>query len=123
VAIAEAVFGPDHPIVAALLLGNLAGIYLALGQPAEAKPRFERALAIAEAAFGPNHPVVATQLSNLAATCRDLGQPTEAISAITRAERCAAGTLGPHHPMTRSLQQFAESLKGLYGVADDRTDE
>jgi tetratricopeptide (TPR) repeat protein len=47
-AIHEAAYGPDHPVVA-LHLNNLAGILRDLGDLAEARPLQERALAITEA--------------------------------------------------------------------------
>ena len=56
--------GPDHPDVAANL-NNLAALYYAQGDYAQAEPLFKRALAIRERALGPDHPDVATSLNNL----------------------------------------------------------
>lgn len=49
-----------------------------LGQPQQARPLLERALAIDEAVHGPDHPAVAISLGNLAMVLRDLGQPQQA---------------------------------------------
>ncbi|MFI0405385.1 tetratricopeptide repeat protein [Actinomadura sp. 3N508] len=115
--IAEAALGPDHPDVATRL-GNLAATHRALGRATEALPLDQRALAIAEAALGPDHPDVAIGLGNLAATYRDLGRAVESLAAITRAQQCALAALGTQHPTTRSLQQYADHLKDLFGVPD-----
>ena len=59
-------------------MNNLAAILRDLGQPEQARPLQEQALAIIEAAYGPDHPDVATHLNNLAAILRELGQPEQA---------------------------------------------
>ena len=56
-AIAEKALGPEHPNVATSL-NNLAELYRAQGQYAEAEPFYKRALAIWEKALGPEHPSV-----------------------------------------------------------------
>ena len=84
----EAVHGPDHPDVAASL-NNLALILRDLGQPGEARPLLERALAIDEAVYGPDHPEVATDLDNLAMILEDLGQPGTAQQLQERAQAIA----------------------------------
>ncbi|MGS2641800.1 FxSxx-COOH system tetratricopeptide repeat protein [Streptosporangium sp. LJ11] len=101
-AIAEAAYGPDHPIVATLL-GNLAVNFRALGQPGEAVLLEQRALAIAEAAYGPDHPIVATLLGNLAGSFRALGQPGEAVLLEQRALAIAEAAHGPDHPTVATL--------------------
>jgi tetratricopeptide (TPR) repeat protein len=73
-AIAEAAYGPDHPVVAKQL-NNLAQILQDLGDPAGARRLQERALAIYEAAYVPDHPDVATSLNNLALILPDLEDP------------------------------------------------
>jgi tetratricopeptide (TPR) repeat protein len=57
-AIREKALGPDHPDVAASL-NNLAELYRAQGQYAQAEPLYKRSLAIVEKALGPDHPNVA----------------------------------------------------------------
>ncbi|MFB9963838.1 tetratricopeptide repeat protein, partial [Sinosporangium siamense] len=49
----------------AIQLSNLANSLHALGQPGEAVPLLERALAITETAYSPNHPDVATLRNTL----------------------------------------------------------
>ena len=63
-AIAEAVFGLDHPDVA-IYVNNLGSVLRDLGDYAEAKAAFERALAICEAVFGPDHPNVSIIRGNI----------------------------------------------------------
>ncbi len=49
-----------------LKASNLAGLYRAQGQYAQAEPLFQRALHIAEKTLGPEHPDVITIRKNLA---------------------------------------------------------
>ena len=58
-------FGPADPRLATSL-DNLALLYHAQGNYAEAEPLYQRALAIWEKALGAEHPDVATSLNNLA---------------------------------------------------------
>ncbi len=69
-----------------------------MGQPAEARPLAERALAIDEAAYGPDHPTVAIRLSNLALILQDLGQLAEARPLAERALAITEAAYGPDHP-------------------------
>ena len=55
VAIVQATYWPDHPLVATSL-SNLALVHRDLDQPAAAHPLLERVLAIDEATYGPDHP-------------------------------------------------------------------
>ena len=80
---------PDHPDVAASL-NNLAEIYRARGQYAEAEPLYNRSLAIYEKALGPDHPDVATILENLAALYRVTERAEEAETLGQRAARIRA---------------------------------
>ncbi len=63
-AIAEVVYGPDHPAVSNRL-NNLASTLWALGRAGEALPLLLRALAIAEAVYGSEHPSGQTIRYNL----------------------------------------------------------
>ena len=65
-AIDEAAYGPDHPVVA-IRLSNLGRALRDLGQPQNARPLFERALAIGEAARRPDNPAVAIYLNEASA--------------------------------------------------------
>ncbi len=75
--IAEESFEPDHPNVA-VSLHNLALLYYAQGQYAQAEPLYKRSLAIWEKVLGPNHPDVATSLRDLALLYRATQRTTEA---------------------------------------------
>jgi tetratricopeptide (TPR) repeat protein len=59
-------------------LNNLAVLYRAQGQYAQAEPLLKRSLAIREKALGPDHPDVAISLNNLAALYRKSGREKEA---------------------------------------------
>ncbi|MER6827412.1 FxSxx-COOH system tetratricopeptide repeat protein, partial [Streptosporangium sp. NPDC000563] len=112
-AIAEAVYGPDHPDVARSL-GNLASSFRALGRPGEAVPLFQRALAINETAYGPEHPYVAISLGNLANSFSDLGRLGEAVPLFQRALAINETAYGPEHPYVAiSLGNLANSFSDL----------
>ena len=66
-------------------LNNLATLYQAQGQYAQAEPLFKRSLAIKESALGPDHPTVATGLENMAALYRKTGRKGEAEALEKRA--------------------------------------
>ena len=70
-------FGEQDPRLAASL-NNLALLYYAQGQYAEAEPFYQRSLAIWEKALGPEHPDVATILENYADLLRELDRNREA---------------------------------------------
>lgn len=74
---AEKAVAPDHPDVATSL-NNLASIYFAKGQYAEAEPLFNRSLAIREKALRANHPDLATSLENMAELYGKTGREKEA---------------------------------------------
>ena len=57
--------GPEHDKVA-LTINNLAAVHVALVEPGEAKPLFERALAIRRKVLGPDHARVADSILGLA---------------------------------------------------------
>ena len=82
--IREKALGPEHPDVATSL-NNLAVLYRAQGQYAEAEPLYQRALAIRKRVLGPEHPKVATCLENYAILLRNMGRPEEAAPLEARA--------------------------------------
>jgi tetratricopeptide (TPR) repeat protein len=94
---------------------DAAGTYLKVrGQPADAKPLLEQALAIDEAAYGLDHPTVAIDLNNLAQILRDLGQPGEAQPLQERALAIDEAAYGPDHPdVARDLNNLATILRDL----------
>src|ERR1700689_3024551 len=64
VQVAEATFGPAHPITSAAL-SRLGTIYMDMGRYADAEGIFRRALNINEKALGPANAEVAADLANL----------------------------------------------------------
>ena len=64
-AIREKVLGAEHPDTASSL-NNLAGLYYAQGEYAQALPLFQRALAIYEQVLGKDHPHTKTVRENYA---------------------------------------------------------
>ena len=68
-------------------LNNLAMLYRAQGQYAEAEPLYKRSLAIREKALGPDHPDVATSLENMARLYRATKREKEAEELEARAAR------------------------------------
>ena len=85
-----------------------------LGQPGQARPLQERALAIDEAAYGPDHPDVAPDLNNLALILRDLGQPEQARPLQERALAIDEAAYGPDHPnVATDLSNLALILRDL----------
>ncbi|MCZ6661119.1 MAG: tetratricopeptide repeat protein, partial [bacterium] len=87
-AINEKTLGTDHPDVA-LSLNNLALLYFAQGQYAQAEPLYNRALGILEKTV-PNHPNLAALLDNLADLYTNMGRGDEAKKLLDRARRIRA---------------------------------
>jgi tetratricopeptide (TPR) repeat protein len=117
-AIGEAAYGLDHPIVA-VWLGNLGRALNDLGRAGEALPIQQRALAISEAALGPDHPDVATILDYLASGFRSLGRAGEALPAQQRALTISEAALGPDHPIVAvRLGNLGRTLKDLGRAAE-----
>jgi tetratricopeptide (TPR) repeat protein len=85
----EKALGPDHPHVATSL-NNLAGLYYAQGQYAQAELLYQRALAILEKALGAEHPHIAIALENYAELLRKLKRSTEAAPLEARAKAIQA---------------------------------
>jgi tetratricopeptide (TPR) repeat protein len=96
-AIDEAVYGHNHPIVATDV-NNLGGVLLEMGDPVEAREAFARALAIDKAVYGPNHPIVAIRVNNLGMVLKEMGDPVGARRAFSRALAIDEAVYGPDHP-------------------------
>jgi tetratricopeptide (TPR) repeat protein len=92
-----------------------AGRYLRIrGEPGEARPLAERALAITEQAYGLHHPEVAADLNNLAGVLQALGQPGEARPLLERALAIDEHTYGSDHPaVATDLNNLAGALQEL----------
>ncbi|MBW2368638.1 MAG: tetratricopeptide repeat protein, partial [Deltaproteobacteria bacterium] len=69
----EKALGPDHPDVA-MILNNLASLYVNQGRYTQAELLYKRALSIYEKTLGPDHPDVATSLENLAVLYRAINR-------------------------------------------------
>jgi tetratricopeptide (TPR) repeat protein len=67
-------------------LNNLAALYHAQGQYAQATPLFQRALAIREKVLGPEHPDTVTVLGNYADLLRQTNSEAEAKKLEARAQ-------------------------------------
>ncbi len=81
--------GADHPDFATDL-NNVAELYRAQGDYAEAEPLYKRSLAIREKALGPEHPNVVTTLEDYAALLRKMGRDDEAEKMEARAQAIRA---------------------------------
>ena len=96
-AIDEATFGRQHPILA-IRLNNLAQLLKSTNRIEEAEPLIRRALAIDEAAFGKRHSNVAIRLSNLASLLQDTNRIGEAEPLFRRAFEIDVAAFGEQHP-------------------------
>ncbi|MDP6779459.1 MAG: CHAT domain-containing protein, partial [Candidatus Latescibacteria bacterium] len=106
----EKALGPAHPDVAQSL-GNLAQLYLDLGQYPKAESLVKRSLAIGEKALGPDHPDVALSLSNLGAAYSGQGRFTQAEPLLKRALAIGEKVLGPDHV---DVALFLSNLGAVY---------
>ncbi|MFD2234403.1 tetratricopeptide repeat protein [Phaeospirillum tilakii] len=95
--IAEAVYGLNHPHVAACI-NNLGSVLQDLCDLSGARAAFERALRIDEAFYGPKHPEVARDVNNLGSVLQDLGDLLEARAAYERALQISESVYGLDHP-------------------------
>ena len=103
-AIAEKVYGPDHPNVASYA-NNIGQILQAQGDLAGALRYTQRALAIDEKVYGPDHPNVATDANNIGQILQDQGDLAVAVQYIQRAHRILHATYGPDNPLTKGSSQ------------------
>jgi len=103
----EEVFGRDHPNTA-IFLNNLAVVYQAQGNYAEAEPLMLRAMAIEVKQLGVDHPSTARSLNNLSELYREQGRYAEAEPLCERALGIREKQLGADHPSTAiSLNNLA----------------
>jgi tetratricopeptide (TPR) repeat protein len=107
-AITQACFGSDDPIVAASL-NNLALLYKSQGRYSEAEPLYQQALKVNKHLLGEAHPHVATSLNNLAELYRAQGKYSEAEPLLAQALELNQRLLGEDHPnVALSLGNLAE---------------
>jgi tetratricopeptide (TPR) repeat protein len=108
-ALAERLYGPDHPETATSL-DKLAELYYRQGRAAESEPLFKRALAIRE---------IAGPLKNLAALYLGQGRYAEAEPLLKRALAIRETRLGLDHPaVADSLNDLAELYRGQGRAAE-----
>jgi tetratricopeptide (TPR) repeat protein len=117
-AVAEATFGPLHPMVGTRLtyLGHL---LMRAGEPAAALPLQERALAVFEAVLPEDDPWVAVTLTNLGDTLHVLGDLPNARRHLERALAIREVCYGPDHP---DYPDIATTLSKLGSVLHDQGD-
>lgn len=112
-AVAEAVYGPDHPALS-VSLNNLVNIHARRGDHAMAEELATRALTISETALGPDHPDVAFSLTNVALIYDARGLYDDAEPLFRRALAIREAALGPNHPYV------ARSLTNIGIIVDSR---
>ena len=113
-------FGPED-VRLSDTLSRLARLYYDLGEHAQAKPLYERALAILEKVHGPDHPDVADRLNNLVRLYYDLGDYAQAKPLCERALAIWEKAYGPDHPdVAMSLNNLAEQYRCLGGYRQAR---
>ena len=96
-AIAEKVYGPEHPEVA-IRANNIGQILQDQGDLAEALKYTQRALAIDEKALGPEQPQVAIFANNIGTILQAQGDLAGALEYMKRALAIGEKVHGPEHP-------------------------
>jgi tetratricopeptide (TPR) repeat protein len=96
-AIAEKLYGPDHPEVA-IRASNIGTILRAQGDLAGALQYTQRALAIDEKLYGPDHPNVAIRANNIGQILQAQGDLAGALQQTQRALAIDEKVYGPDHP-------------------------
>ena len=96
-AIAEKLYGPDHPNVATYA-NNIGQILQAQGDLAGALRYTQRALAIDEKVYGPDHPNVARDANNIGTILMAQGDLPGALQYTRRALAIDEKVYGPDHP-------------------------
>jgi CHAT domain-containing protein len=105
-AIREQLLGEAH-FDYAISLGNLAGLYRAMGEYGKALPLFEQARDLCKRVLGEAHPSYASSLHNLAVLWGDLGVYGKALPLYQQAQNLRKQLLGEAHP------DYAHGLNGL----------
>jgi hypothetical protein len=103
----EASLGSLHPDLANTL-NNLAVVYEAIGDPANAERCYRRAYAIAVAALEPDHPLVATSEKNYLDFCAARGVPIEQVMPAPAVVAPAARATPPEPVEVRTSDQLSE---------------
>jgi Tfp pilus assembly protein PilF len=93
---AEAVYGLDHPKVAARV-NNLADVLTEMGDLDGAQANFERALRIDMVRYGPDHPTIAIRMNNIGFLLLQRGDLAGARARVERALQIDEAAYGPNH--------------------------
>jgi hypothetical protein len=92
------------------------------GQPRQARPVAERALAMTRAALGPDDPATGERHATLGLVLQDLGELAPARVELERALAIMEATLGPDHPEVGMLgAKLGGVLQGLGDLTGART--
>src|ERR1019366_6282789 len=118
-AIAEKLYGPDHPEVATDA-NNIGQILKAQGDLPGALRYTQRALAIDEKVYGPDHPKVAIRANNIATILKAQGDLPGALQYTQRALAIDEKGYGPDHPEAatdaNNLRQILKAEVDLAGA-------
>jgi tetratricopeptide (TPR) repeat protein len=120
-AIAEKVYGPDHPEVA-ISASNLGTILQGQGDLAGALEYTKRALEIDEKVYGQDHPNVAVRANNLGQILKAQGDLAGAFKYTKRALEIDEKVYGPDHPnvaiRANNLGQILQAQRDLAGALE-----
>ena len=114
-AIAETIYGPDHPNVATCVT-NMGKFLLVKGDLVGALGCMRRALAIGEKAYGLNHPSVALLANSVGGALRAQGDLVGALEYARRALAINEGAYGPYHP---TVAVFANHIGNVLQAQGD----
>ncbi len=115
--IGEAVYGKDHPNMAAAI-NNLGDVLQDLGDFDGAKENFQRAIEIDEAVYGKDHPDVARAINNLGSALQDLGDLDGAKENFQRAIEIGEAVYGKDHPSVATCVNNLGSVLKTLGDLD-----
>ena len=116
-AIAERVYGPDHPEVA-IHANNIGYTLQAQGDLAGALQYTKRALPIDEKFYGPDHPKVAIRAGNIGQILHDQGDLAGALQHTQRALAIDEKCYGPDHPnVAIDANNIGQILRGQRDLA------
>ena len=119
-ALSEKKLGPDHPQTAAILV-TLASTYAKLGNYAQARLLYRRALTTQEQALGPEHHALTDTLHGMAKVHEAMRNYDKALSFHKRALAINEKSLGPDHYYTAlSLTRLAYSYALIGDLAQSR---
>ncbi len=105
--VAEAVHGPEHPVVASICL-NLANVLLeGAGEFDDAEALLERARTIRARAFGREHPRVADTLVSIGSLQRRRGEDQAAVATVEQAIAILRRSKGDRRPLAQALGTLA----------------